>query len=71
MEDTTSRYIDGLPIGTVRQIEHDTEGLLRQHDVDIRGTLNALSSAQLVASGPKCQFMSRRWNGVAMFCEME
>ena len=71
MEDTTSGYIDDLLIGTVRQIEHDTEAMLRQHNVNIGRTLDALSAARLVASGPKCQFLSRRWNGVAMFCEME
>ena len=65
VEDTTSGYIDDLLIGTVRQIEHDTEAMLRQHDVDIRRTLDALNTAQLVASGPKCQFFVKEveWCG--------
>ena len=56
VEDTTSGYIDDLLIGTVRKVEHDTVSMLRQHDADIRRTLDALSKAQLVASGPKCKF---------------
>ena len=66
VEDTTSGYIGDLLIGTVRQIEHDTEAMLRQHDVGVRRTLDALYTA-LVASRPKCLFLSRRWNGVVMF----
>ena len=45
VEDTTSGYIDDLLIGVVRQIEHDTEAMLRQHEKDIR--------RQLVPRGPK------------------
>ena len=59
VEDTTNGYIDDLLIGTVRQIEHDTEAMLRQHDKDIRRTLDALNTTQLVASRPKCQFFQR------------
>ena len=54
VEGTTSGYIDDLLIGTVRQIEHDMEAMLRQHDRDIRRTLDTLNTAKLVASGPKC-----------------
>ena len=67
VEDTTSVYIDDLLIGTVRQIEHDMEAMQRQHDKDIRRTLDALNTAQLVASGTKCQFfLAKRWNSVEM-----
>ena len=64
VEDTTSGYIDDLLIGTVR-LEHDTEAMLRQHDIDIRRTLDALNTAQLVASAPKCQFFVKEveWYG--------
>ena len=60
VEDTTSGYIDDLLIGTVQQIEHDTKAMRRQHDTDIRQTLDTLNTAQLVASGPKCQFFCQR-----------
>ena len=65
VEDTTSGSIDDLLIGIVRQIEHDTEAMLRQHDVDIQRTLDVLNTARLVASGPKCQFFVKEveWCG--------
>jgi transposase InsO family protein len=65
VEDTTSGYIDDLLIGTVRKVEDDTVTMLRQHDADIRRTLDALLKAQLVASGPKCKFFVKEveWCG--------
>ena len=64
-------YIDDLLFGTVRQIEHDTEAMLRQHDKDIRRTLDALNTAQLVASGPKCVLCERAGIVLGISCVME
>ena len=33
VEDTTSGYVDDLLIGTVRQIEHDTEAMLQSNQL--------------------------------------
>ena len=65
VEDTTCGYIDDLLIGTMRRVEHDAKAMLRQHNVDIQRTLDALSTAQLVASRPKCQFFVKEveWCG--------
>ena len=65
VEDTTRGYIDNLLIGTVRKEEHDTGAMLQQHDVDIHWTLDALNTAQLVASRPTCQFFAKEvdWCG--------